>query len=200
MNHKHTDAILNLVTRYTETLRHSSAFFVFKSCSEGKYQDEPSALNVMSNTESNEFMHPTALSELNDELKGLTCSVRDLEHRIAEEDLSGDQVKRAFAEMYPPATLFSNEIKSFLSIYPALRTWLNEQGTALTRHSSHRIIMTLASSVYKDPEDTNGALDMARNIIARSRNRSLSNSTSDTQGVESTAGRSQQATSGATDS
>ncbi len=154
----------------------------------------------MSNTETNEFMHRTTLRELNDEIKGLICSVRDLEHRIAEENLSGDQGKIAFAEMYPPATLFSNAIKSFPSIYAAFRTCLNKQGAALTPHSSHRTIMTRASSIYTDPEDTNPALDIVSGIIPRSRNRSSSNSTSDTQGVESTAGRSQQATSGATDS
>ncbi len=148
MNHKHTHATINPVTRYTETLKYSYVFFVFKSRSEGHHQAKPPRSNVMSNTETNEFMHRTTLSELNDELKGLICSFRDLEHRIAEENLSGDKVKIAFAEIHPPATLFSKDIKSFPSIYPNLRKWLNKQGAALTPHSSHRIIMTLASSIY----------------------------------------------------
>ena len=92
-------------------------------------------------------MHRQTIAELNDELRGLILFVRDQEIRAAEENLSGQQIKDTFSEMYPPATLFSQSVQSMPAIYPAIQNWLNKQGAALTTHSSHRIIMALAMTI-----------------------------------------------------
>ncbi len=106
---------------------------------------------------------PRALiPDLNVKLEGIICSVRELETHISEEQLAGPKVKEAFAEMFPPATLFHPAIQTMPSISPVLKNWLNKNGAALAPHSSHRIIMTLASTVYSDSEDTNAAVEIAR--------------------------------------
>ncbi len=47
--------------------------------------------------------------------------------------------------------------------------WLNLKGAALTPHSSRRIRMTLAHSLYEDNEDTVAATEIARTILAQGR-------------------------------
>ena len=98
--------------------------------------------------------------------------MRDFESRIAEENLNGEQVKAAFAEMHPPSSLFSPAIRTIAAIYPALINWLNEQGAAMTPHSSHKILMTLATTIYSDNEDTEAATAIVRSMITASRSRS----------------------------
>ena len=46
-------------------------------------------------------MHRQPVDKLNDELRGLILFVKDLESRITVENLNEEQVKAAFAEMYP---------------------------------------------------------------------------------------------------
>ena len=80
-------------------------------------------------------------------------------------------MKAAFAEMYPPSSLFAPAIRTLPVIYPALRNWLNEQGAVLTPHSSHRISMTLDTTMYLDNEDTEAATAFVRLMITPSRSR-----------------------------
>ena len=124
----------------------------------------------------NTFMHNHDLSNLNEELVGFISSIRELEEYIASEELTGDQVKSEVAEMFPPAVLFSPKIQSLPVVYRSLRDWLNAKGAALTPHSSHCIIMTLATTIYTDSEDTNVATEIFRGIMARCRTRTLANS------------------------
>ena len=80
-------------------------------------------------------------------------------------------MKAAFTEMYAPSSLFASAIRTLPAIYPALSNWLNEQGEALTSYSSHRIIMTLATTIYSDNEDTEAATAVVRLMITASRSR-----------------------------
>ncbi len=73
-------------------------------------------------------------------------------------------MKEAFAEMFPPSDLFSPEIRSMAAVYTNIRDWLNDNGANLTPHSSRRIIMTLASSLYDDSEDTVAAVDYSSGL------------------------------------
>ena len=91
---------------------------------------------------------------------GLIYSVRDLENRITAENLSCEQVKAGFAEMYPPGALFSEAIQSLRSMYTSLRDWLNKNGAELVQHSTRRIVMTLASTVYTDEEERMSPLNL----------------------------------------
>ena len=54
----------------------------------------------MSTTGTNAFMHRQPLADLNDELRELICTVRELDAQVTEENLTGDQLKEAFAELY----------------------------------------------------------------------------------------------------
>lgn len=115
------------------------------------------------------FMTHVNLNELNSSLVGLVLSVRHLDGRISSTGMTGTQVKDAFADMFPPAVLFSPEVRSMPALYSNLRDWLNEKGANLTPHSSRRILMTLATSLYNDNEDSFAATEMVRSIVARGR-------------------------------
>ena len=101
--------------------------------------------------------------------KGISNSVRVLESEIVSSPLSGLQVKEAAAEMIPPATLFHPEIVTLPSFYRELRRSLDHYGASLQQHSSRRAIMTLATELYTQPEDTNAAIEMAKAIVAAGR-------------------------------
>ncbi len=93
----------------------------------------------------------------------MVYSVIEIEARICDKQLAGRQMKAAVAEILPSATLFHP------AIYPTLRNWLIQNNTALTLLSSHRIVVALASTVYSDSKDTNTAMEIAREMIARRR-------------------------------
>ncbi len=99
------------------------------------------------------FMAHVKLKDLNSALVGLIVSVRDLEARISEIGMTGAQVKVAFTDMFPPAVLFSEELMSMHAMYANICDWLNLKVAALKPHSSRRILMTLAHSLYEDDED-----------------------------------------------
>ena len=126
--------------------------------------------HVMATPNSNELLHNQPLDSLYQELLGLIYSVRDLENRITAENLSVEQVKATFAEMYPPDALFSEAIQSLFSIYTSLRYWLNSNGAELVKHSTRRIFMTLAPSVYTDEEEKNAANELKRSMTKRRTN------------------------------
>ncbi len=58
------------------------------------------------------FMVQEKLEDLNPALIGLIISVRDFETRISETGKTGAQVKVEFTNMFPPAVLFSEELRS----------------------------------------------------------------------------------------
>ena len=119
----------------------------------------------------NEFMHRKSVEKLNYELRRLILSVRDLENCVAQESLDREQVKAAFAEIYHPTSFYSPSIQELPAINPASRTWLNKHGAALTPHSSDRIIMTLATTVYSDNEDSEATTAIVRAMISANRSR-----------------------------
>eukprot|EP00171_Calliarthron_tuberculosum_P023645 IDg23645t1 len=71
--------------------------------------------------------------------------------------------------MYPPAVLFSPKIMAMPSIYSSLRDWLNGRGANLAKHSTRRVIMTLASSLYDESDDREAAMEIAGQIVAEGR-------------------------------
>lgn len=97
--------------------------------------------------------------------------VWEIEDHVVVENLTGEHFKAAFAEIYPPPTLFSTKIHSFPVIYPAPRNWLNKHGTDLQPHSSHRIIMTLDTTIYVNSEDKNIVVDIVNEISTINRSR-----------------------------
>ena len=107
-----------------------------------------------------------SLGALTSEQKGFISSVRVLESNA---DLTGIQLKRAVAEMFPPAVLFGKEICDLPAVHIELRDFLDSRGANLQQHSSHRVINTLAHGLYEETEDTQAAMEMARAIIAAGR-------------------------------
>ena len=63
-----------------------------------------------------EFIHRQSVDKLDEELRGLILSVRELESRVAGKNMNGEQVKAAFAEMYPPISVFSSAIQTLPAI------------------------------------------------------------------------------------
>lgn len=79
------------------------------------------------------------------------------------------QFCEVFAEMYPPSFLFSPNLMTMPSIFASLRDFLNSKGAKLTQHSTQRVIMTIASSVYDESEDREAALENAENLFSERR-------------------------------
>ncbi len=102
--------------------------------------------------------------------------------------MTGAQAKVAFCDMFPPALLFSEELGSMHAIYANIRDVLNSKGAALTPHSSRRILMKLAHSLYEDNEDAVAATEIARTILAlvRQSTRSKASEASGTAGPSGT--------------
>ena len=92
------------------------------------------------------FMHQVPLADLNDKQKGFVSSVRHLE---ATEAAQGDGLLRIFADMFPPADLFSKELCELPAVYTELRNFLDSHGANMQQHSSRRIMMTLAHKYTK---------------------------------------------------
>lgn len=106
---------------------------------------------------------PEFLTALTCTQKGFITSIRILE---SNDSLTGIALKRAVADMVPPASLFSKEICDLSAVHTELRDFLDSRGANLQQHSSHRITMTLAHSLYEEPEDTQAAVETARATVA----------------------------------
>lgn len=104
------------------------------------------------------------LSMMKARKKGFVISIRALDPTI-----TGTSLKDTIAEMFPPAHLFSDEIKEIPSVWVELRKHLDTNGTTLPQHSSRRIILTLAHGLYEDAEDREAAIAIANSIVAEGR-------------------------------
>eukprot|EP00171_Calliarthron_tuberculosum_P002786 IDg2786t1 len=111
------------------------------------------------------FMVDVDLSEVTEELAGLINSVRVLDRQITESAMTGPQVVADFAELYPPAALFSPEILSTPIIYKTLRDWLISKGANLPPHSSRRVMMQLAVNLYSDDEEKLASVAIVKEIM-----------------------------------
>lgn len=89
-----------------------------------------------------------------------------VEADVRESTLSGEQVKAAVAELFSSALLFRTDVAALPYAYGELRIWLDGHGAKLQQQSSHRFIMTLASSLYNGPEDRQAASQMASEFLA----------------------------------
>lgn len=115
------------------------------------------------------FMANADPALLSVEQMGFVSSVRMLEAEVRESTMSGDQVKDAVAELFPPAVLFGPDVATMPYAHRELRKWLDSHGANLQQHSSHRVIMTLATSLYVDPEDRVAANQLATELVAAGR-------------------------------
>lgn len=115
------------------------------------------------------------LSMMSNRQKGFIISIRALDPSIA-----GTNLKEAIAEMFPPSHLFSDEIKEIPSVWMELRKHLDLHGATLQQHSSRRIILTLAHSLYEDAEDREAAVSIANSIVAEGRRPRNQSQTDDT--------------------
>ena len=71
--------------------------------------------------------------------------------------------------MFPPASLFRQEICDLPAVHIELRSFLDAKGANLAQHASNRMLMTLAHGLYEETEDTQAAIEMAREIVAAGR-------------------------------
>lgn len=115
------------------------------------------------------FLSSIQLKGLSIEQSGLILSVRILEEDFLAKSMSGEEVKRSLFESFPPSRLFSLEIQAIPATYGKIRDLLDRYGADLQQNSSHRIINTLAHSLYEEPEDRNVAVQVAKYIISKGR-------------------------------
>lgn len=134
--------------------------FDYKTMADATPTNPPAASHFMAHAD------PALLS---DEQMGFISSVRMLDAAVRESNLSGDQVKAAVAELLPPAVLFGRDVATLPYAHRELRKWLDGHGANLQQHSSHRVIMTLATSLYVDPEDRVAANQLATELVAAER-------------------------------
>lgn len=111
-------------------------------------------------------VNPETLGALTSQQKGFIASIRAIEQDAG---LTGINLKRAVADMFPPASLFAKEICDLPAVWKELRDFLDRRGANLQQHSSHRVINTLAHGLYEEPEDTQAAIDIAKEIVAAGR-------------------------------
>ena len=86
------------------------------------------------------------LQALTSDQKGIISTIR---HIHDDENVSSENLKRTVADMYPPALLFSQEVRDLPSIYTELRAFLDSRGANMTLHSSRRVMMTPATNLYE---------------------------------------------------
>ena len=79
--------------------------------------------------------------------------------------------------MYPPAVLFGQEIRDLAAIYTELRDFLDSRGANMNQHSSRRVIMTLATNLYEEQEDTLAATEIVQEVIVAERRRNTATTT-----------------------
>lgn len=88
------------------------------------------------------------LKTMSNRQRGFILSIRSLDPTY-----TGSALKDTVAELFPSAHLFSEELREIPGIWLELRKFLDKNGTAMTQHSSRRVILTLAHSLYDDAED-----------------------------------------------
>jgi len=115
------------------------------------------------------FMRDVDEELLNEKKTGFISTVRLVDLDIEPKALTGLAVRETIAEFFPPAELFSPDLRALPAIYKELRDWLNANGANLQQHSSRRIMMTLAANLYTEPEDTEAAISIVEDIIAAGR-------------------------------
>ena len=127
-----------------------------------------------------------ALTALTSAQKGFISSIRFLE---TTPDLTGIHLKRTVADMFPPPSLFRQEICDLPAVHIELRNVLGAKGANLAQHSSHRVVMTLAHGLCEETEDTQAAIEMAREIVAAGRRQRVQTPSSSSHGEQSPAPR-----------
>ena len=107
-----------------------------------------------------------AINRMNASQQGFVMSIRVLEK---EDRMVGAVLLRAVSDMFPPASLFNENMPAIPALYSELRNFLDTRGCHLTQHSSRRIMMTLATNLYEDDDDQSAAVEIVRSIIASGR-------------------------------
>jgi len=115
------------------------------------------------------FMRRTPLEHLNEDLVGIITAVRLLDDNLVEEQLTGEQLKNEFAQLFPPGNLFAPSIQTLPNVYVEIKKWLNKNGANITDHGSRRVVKSLANGLYENSEDTVVANNMANAIVTAGR-------------------------------
>lgn len=109
------------------------------------------------------------MSSLSEEKIGFVTSVRLFQLEIRQKSLSVVDVRREFADMLSPASLFSTELLLIPSVHRFVRDFPDRNGANMTPHSSGLVINRLASNIYEEAEDHITAFDVAKELISNGR-------------------------------
>ena len=94
-------------------------------------------------------------------------------------------LKRTVVDIFPLASQFRQEICDLPAVHVDLRNFLDAEGANLAQHSSLRVVMTLAHGLYEETEDTQAAIEMAREIVAAVRRQRVPSPSSSSHGEQS---------------
>ena len=130
---------------------------------------EDSSNDAPSQSQNRVFMAPIDITGLTTSQAGFINTIRVLEDEMKYTPIDGQQVKATIAELFPPAVLFASEIRTLPLLHRQLRAWLDKRGANLTQHSSRRVLLTLATSLYDEAEDREVAEELARKVMAENR-------------------------------
>eukprot|EP00171_Calliarthron_tuberculosum_P001988 IDg1988t1 len=109
------------------------------------------------------------ITDMSDIVVGFVYSIQDIEQRMTTSAMSGEQVRKEIANFYPPASLFSTEIKASPIVYTHPREFINAHNSHLTSYLCWRIVMTLTLKFYEDSEDTAVLEEIAKAIVIEGR-------------------------------
>lgn len=130
------------------------------------------------------FIWNTHAADLHNEIKSPILSIRDLDSNSEKNNLTGEQVKEEFAEMFLDSQLFDCSIHY---ICPLSTIIFGIEGAAINSHS------WLATIIHTVSEDTNTAVELAKDMISSSR--ASSNNTAQLYGTENYIGEQGEASS-----
>lgn len=68
---------------------------------------------------------------------------------LEDESVTGTILKNAVAAIFPPATLFRENLRAFIDLQTELKNLLDRSEGNITQNSSLRTLMTLASNLYQ---------------------------------------------------
>ena len=114
-------------------------------------------------------MAPIEVASLSTSQTRLINTIRVQEDEMNYAPMDGQQVKATIAELFPPAIFFSSELLAIPLLHQRLRALLDKRGANLTQHSSRRVLLTLATSLYDEAEDREVAEELARKVMAEKR-------------------------------
>lgn len=87
----------------------------------------------------------------------------------SEDRMTGVVLLWSVSDMFPPASLFSEDMRAIPALYLELCNVFDKSGVNLLQNSSRRILMKFATTLYKNETDKAAAVEIVKSIISSGR-------------------------------